>query len=192
MITREQIKGFEGNAEGGLNQGGYGGHQRLYANYGVGDVEKDGYNFYVNSEYQSDDMITNSQLGYPYNTSNLTGIGGGNADGNILGSDGTFSNAVTQTTGVVAKAVDSSGKSLSGYQLLNPTSGCNGLSGAHSGYVTGTPTGSVSSLCQQDTVSKYSVISPYDRRVEATAHLTVKLGPRAKLVSMFTYSQNLS
>lgn len=192
MVTRKEIKGFEGNAEGGLAQGGFAGHQRLYANYGYGDLDRDGYNVYINSEYQADDMVTNSQLGYPYNTSDLTGIGGGNAIGNLLGSDGTFSNALTQTQAVVAKAVDSSGNALSGYQLLNPSAGCLGSGAPSSGYVTNTPTGSVSTLCQRNKVSKYGVISPYDRRIEATAHLTVNVGSRAQLTSMFTYSQNLS
>lgn len=61
--TRKEIKGFEGNAEGGLAQGGFGGHQKLYATYGVGNLKRDGYNFYVNSEYQQDDAVYNRQLG---------------------------------------------------------------------------------------------------------------------------------
>lgn len=193
MITRQQIKGFEGNAEGGLAQGGYGGHTRLYATYGIGDLDHDGYNFYVNSEYQEDDTITNNQVGYPYNTSNLTGIGGGNANYNLL-SNGNINN-LAQTKAVEAYAADSSGNALSGYNLLNPSAGCGSIGPAHTGYVTGTPAGSSSTVCESNSVkngtNSYQVVQPYDRRVEATAHLTVNIGSRAQLTSMFTYSQNL-
>ncbi len=38
IITRKQIQGFEGDAEGGLSQRDDAGHQRLYATYGYGDL----------------------------------------------------------------------------------------------------------------------------------------------------------
>jgi iron complex outermembrane recepter protein len=84
FITRKEVKGFEGNAEGGLSELGDSGHQRLYATYGHGDLARDNYNFYINAEYQNDDMLYNRQRGYPYNT----GVNLGYTNGATLVTDG--------------------------------------------------------------------------------------------------------
>lgn len=188
LITRKEIQGFEGNAEGGLTQRGDNGHQRLYATYGHGSLARDGYNFYVNAEYQNDDALYNRQLGYPYKTGNLTYIGGTNANTNIPAADGTIAN-FGATPAAMVRPSNGSGGGVGGWNLLNP-SACK--TQTVRGYAAGTPAGSVSTACTQDTVNDYRQIVPQDRRIEATGHLTVEVGSRAEWTSMFTYSQNLS
>jgi iron complex outermembrane recepter protein len=187
FITRKEIKGFEGNAEGGLTQGGYGGHQRLYATYGHGDLERDGYNFYVNSEYQQDDAIMNNQVGYPFNTSNLSGIGGqnyitNNPNAGAIGVFGGTPNAM------VAPVVNGQ---AGNYQLLNPSTPCAKYGNASSGS-TGITPGQTFSGCSLDATKAYSQIVPDIRRINATAHFTANVTPRSQLTAMFTYSQTLS
>ncbi|MCX2561641.1 TonB-dependent receptor [Acetobacter farinalis] len=187
--TRKEIKGFEGNAEGGLAQGGFGGHQKLYATYGHGDLKRDGYNFYVNSEYQQDDAIYNRQLGYPFNTSNLTGVGG--IDGTTNVSDGAGGINNFGATPVALVRPSDGGKSGVGpWQLLNPSAGCGGYGSVVTGAIAGAA--GTSQACSQNSVHDYSQISPSLRRVSATAHLTVDVTPRSQLTGMFTYSQALS
>ncbi|PYD48311.1 TonB-dependent receptor [Novacetimonas pomaceti] len=190
FITRKEIQGFEGNAEGGVSQRGDAGHQRLYATYGHGDLERDGYNFYINSEYQQDDALYNRQVGYPYSSSNLTGIGGTNGDTNALGADGSIQNFGATTTPVVRPS-DGGNSGTGAWQLLNPSAGC-ARGKEVSGYVTGTPAGSTSTTCTVDSVHDYSQIAPSLRRIEATAHFTANVTSHSQLTAMFTYSQALS
>jgi len=184
FITRKQIQGFEGNAEGGLSQRGDNGHRRLYATYGHGDLANDGYNFYVNSEYQEDDALYNRQLGYPYNTGDLTGIGGTNANYNAQGADGSIQNFRPTTTPLVRPA------GSTGPWSVFPGSSC----GAGSTLSTGTAAGAsgISQACSINQIGNYSQISPQLRRISATAHFIANVTDRSQFTAMFTYSQALS
>ncbi|MBB2206414.1 TonB-dependent receptor [Gluconacetobacter takamatsuzukensis] len=185
MITRKEIQGFEGNAEGGLTQRGDAGHQRLYATYGHGDLARDGYNFYVNSEYQQDDPLYYRQLGYPYKSGDLTGIGGTNGNDNIQ-SGSSIAN-FTPSTVAIARPVDGSGTATGPWQLLNQSAGCNSLGGiVATGTVSGTP--GVSQACTMNS-QKFAQVAPDLRRVSATAHFTANVTERSQLVAMFTWSQ---
>lgn len=189
--TRQQIKGFEGNAEGGLSQRGDAGHQKLYATYGWGDLKHDGYNIYVNSEYQQDDALYNRQLGYPYKTGDLTSIGGENGNTNVLTSAGNINNFGATPITVVAPSNGSTG--VSGpWQILNQSKNCGTYGPVLNGYITGTPTGSVSQTCSQNAKGDYAQISPSLRRISASAHGVFQVSPRSQLTTMFTYSQALS
>lgn len=188
FITRKEIKGFEGNAEGGLSQRGIAGHQRLYATYGHGDLARDGYNFYINAEYQQDDAVYNRDLGYPYNTSDLTGIGGSNWIYN-----GANPNASYGSPQAIVAPVNSSGQVVGSYQLLNPSASCgkygsasSGTLGASTNYI---GSGSAFSGCSIDTTKAYAQTSPSIQRINATAHFTANVTPRSQFTAMFTYSQ---
>ena len=180
--TRKEIQGFEGGAEGGISQRGDDGHQRLYANYGYGDLNSQNFNVWINGEYQQDDLLMNNQRGYPFNTGDLTGLGGTNANPNGL-TDGVFG-GIGATRVAIVRPADSDGTPLTGslYQPINPALGCNGLT-TH--VVTG-----VGTVCEQNTVGDYRVIQPSDRRISSTAKATVNLGQDAQGYAMFTYSQN--
>ncbi|WP_240775220.1 TonB-dependent receptor domain-containing protein [Neokomagataea tanensis] len=191
-ITRKQIKGFEGNAEGGLSQRGDAGHQKLYATYGFGDLDRDKYNVYVNSEYQQDDPLYYRQLQGPYNNGDLTSIGG--SDGNI--------NSAIQGGQVVnvgqtvpsARAVTAAGVRTGPLQLINQAAGCtNGGLYQTGGIYTSAATGDkgMSQVCSQN-AQQYAQIAPSLRRINATIHGTVNVTDQSQLVAMFNYSQVLS
>ncbi|WP_373319278.1 TonB-dependent receptor plug domain-containing protein [Neoasaia chiangmaiensis] len=186
IITRKEIKGFEGNAEGGLSQRGDSGHQRLYATYGHGDLNNDGYNFYVNSEYQQDDPLYYRQLQGPYNNGDLTGIGGTNGNYNIL-QDGTIRN-FTGTPTALVRPSNGAGGGVGPWQVLNPA-GCGATGGA---LVTGTQTagdGGRSQACTMNS-QRYEQVAPDQRRISATAHFTANVTENSQLTAMFNYSQN--
>ncbi len=196
FITRRQIKGFEANAEGGVSGRGDSGHQRLYATYGHGDVDRDGYNFYINAEYQNDDMLYNSQRGYPYNTGDLTGIGGYNGNPNAIQADGTLQGVGATTVATVRPVtVNSTTGALTTIGGLQPLgAGCGNLT-THNvpvGAAAGATGHYANTVCEQNIVGNYKVIAPADRRVSTTAHFTVRPWQRAELTGMFTYSQNLN
>ncbi len=179
IITRKQIQGFEGAAEGGLSQRGDGGHQRLYATYGVGDLKSDNYNVYVNAEYQNDDIIYNRQRGFPYNTGDLRGLGGTNGNENGIQDNGEI-NGIGATRVAAVRPLYPDG-STGLLQPINPALGCDGLA---------THVVSQGTVCEQNIVHDYRLIFPSDRRISANLRGTVNLGDRAQAYAMFTYSQN--
>ncbi len=191
IITKKEVQGFDGGAEGGLTQRGDGGHQRLYATYGYGDLNRDNFNVWVNGEYQQDDLIRNSDRGFPYNTGDLDSINGSNGNPNGLNADGSFSglsNVGTRVAQVSPVTVNPDG-SLTPVgagltQPINSTLGCNGLT-TH--VVAG-----VGTVCEQNQVADYKIIQPSDRRISSTIKATVNLGENAQGYAMFTYSQNQS
>ncbi len=187
IITRKQIQGFEGGAEGGLSQRDDTGHQRLYANYGYGDLNRDNFNVWINGEYQQDDLLMNNQRGFPYNTQNLDSINGSNGNPNGLNADGSFAGLSSNGTRVaqvtpVTIGADGTLTPQGPIQPINSRLGCNGLA-TH--VVTGTGT-----VCEQNLIGDYAIIQPSDRRVSSTIKATVNLGPDAQGYAMFTYSQN--
>ena len=193
IITKKQVQGFEGAAEGGLTQRGDAGHQRLYATYGYGDLSRDNFNVWINGEYQQDDLLMNNQRGYPFDSGNLTGIGGTNGNPNGLNADGSFvglnnagAGGATRVAQVLPVTIGAGGiltPAGSGLiQPINPALGCNGL-------ITHVVQG-VGTVCEQNQVGDYGVIQPSDRRISSTMKATVNIGDTAQGYAMFTYSQN--
>jgi iron complex outermembrane receptor protein len=57
VITKKEIQGLHMNASAGISQRGDGGEQRIDVTYGYGDLEEQGFNFYVSGEYQRQDPL---------------------------------------------------------------------------------------------------------------------------------------
>ncbi|MCP9319035.1 TonB-dependent receptor [Acetobacter persici] len=188
--TRNEIQGFEGNAEGGMTQRGDAGHQRLWATYGHGDLARDGYNFYINSEYDQDDPLYYRQLQSPFNNGDLTSLGGSNGNTNTLipGTNQFNTNFTGATsTAIVRPAID--GHGVGGYNLLNPAAGCgpNTTPVSGQGFSTNYPN-ATSNVCSQNS-KQYSQLAPDQRRISATAHFTANVTDQSQLVAMFNWSQ---
>ncbi len=76
LILKKQFTGIAGTVAAGVSQEGDAGHQRADLTLGYGDYAEKGWNFYVNGEYQHDGRVTNHSRGFPYNTTDLSSIGG--------------------------------------------------------------------------------------------------------------------
>ncbi|GGD87695.1 TonB-dependent receptor [Tsuneonella deserti] len=76
IITRRQFNGIEGGAEGGVTEKGDGHKYRVRLLGGIGDYEGQGWNFYVGGEYEENGKITADSRGFPFNTLDLSSIGG--------------------------------------------------------------------------------------------------------------------
>ncbi len=76
LILKKQFNGVAGTFEGGAAERGDAGHIRGDLTVGFGDYDKSGWNVYINGEYQRDDRVSNHSRGFPYNTQDLTSIGG--------------------------------------------------------------------------------------------------------------------
>nr|WP_231875054.1 TonB-dependent receptor plug domain-containing protein [Gluconobacter thailandicus] len=184
-ITRKEIKGFEGNAEGGLSQRGDSGHQRLYATFGHGDLHRDGYNFYINGEYQKDDPLYYRQLQSPYNNGDLASLGGVNGNTNALSPDGTINSTFFGATpaAVVRPVTPGATRGTGPYTLLNQSAGCSSVGQLVSGNLVSAP-GGATQTCMQNS-QQYAQVAPDQRRIEGTAHFTANVTDRSQLVAMF-------
>jgi iron complex outermembrane receptor protein len=195
IITRKEIQGIEGTVEGGISQRGDGGEQRLTLSAGYGDLSTQGFNVYITGEYEHDGLIGANQRKFPYNTADLTSIGGDNNNVAAPGL-GAFGTTLGATSAVVRPAretvagdifsgqfipdpADPTGGTALPTRILNPN-GClqNGLTTPH--------TDETGDFCEEN-VTPYGTLQPEQKRYGATAHLTANVGGNAQAYLTGTY-----
>ena len=156
IITKKQITGVHLNGSAGISERGDSAEQRLDATVGYGDLSENHFNFYVSGEYQKDAALMNSDRGYPYNTSDLSGLCAPSvgAYNQVTGATTTAAGATTCRTNGVQNGIQFDGSYAgvgttifpvvreasptntgangglavgSNYSLLNPSQGCGTL-----------------------------------------------------------------
>jgi iron complex outermembrane receptor protein len=182
IITKKEITGLQGTAEAGVTQRGDGGTQRATLTAGIGKLKEEGYNFYISGEYQHDGAIYSRDRGFPFNTNDLSGIGG---DNNNAGSvvPGTTSSAIvapSQQT-IAGNPLSGSGLTSGPWQILNPN-------GCAAGQIR--VTGAQGVGCEQNTAADYGQIQPEQTRFGGTAHATVNVGADSQAYASVSYFQN--
>ncbi|MFZ5796535.1 MAG: TonB-dependent receptor domain-containing protein [Sphingomonas sp.] len=195
VVVKKQIVGLHANASAGISQRGDGGETRADLTYGYGKLSEQGFNVYVNAEFQHSNPIFARDRGYPWNTNNYSAIckAGGtclpNETINGIQGDGTFGGLGATRVPVVRPYLNGSAVPGSQFQLLNPAAGCRDLTAITltaaqqvQAAGAGTPTGSL--VCSQDNVKDYLMEIPEEQRFGATAHLTVNVGSQAQAYLM--------
>jgi iron complex outermembrane receptor protein len=76
IILRKQFNGVDANIEGGITQRGDGEHYRASILAGAGDYDSRGFNIYGGLEFEQNNQIYTKDRGFPFNTNDLSGIGG--------------------------------------------------------------------------------------------------------------------
>ncbi|MES2988841.1 MAG: TonB-dependent receptor [Pseudomonadota bacterium] len=74
VITKKEVKGLHLNASAGISQKGDAPEQRIDATFGYGDLEEQGFNFYVNGEYQRQETLWARDRQFPFGTNNFSSI----------------------------------------------------------------------------------------------------------------------
>ncbi|MEI9906484.1 MAG: TonB-dependent receptor [Asticcacaulis sp.] len=151
VITKKNFQGFSGRAEVGAPEHDGAGERSFSGIWGKGDLNTDGYNFYVGAEYQKNDILLAKDAGFPYNTADQSSYcghtsitdqskygttNGINAQGiscrtnaitNGIQFDDVFAGAGTTTVAEV-RPFDATNTTAQGaWQMLNPTLGCGAL-----------------------------------------------------------------
>jgi iron complex outermembrane receptor protein len=136
IILKKEYHERQIEAEVGTSERGGGTTNRLTGLFGTGSLPVDRYNAYMSVEYQKDDRIKASSRDFPFNTTDLSSIGGSNFiggqpgfnSGSIYGTvtPGTLSTPGNLTSGVpnanaVAQPLNPCGKGTS--QVVDPTQG---------------------------------------------------------------------
>lgn len=201
VITKRQFKGFSARAEAGIAQRGYGANQRLTATAGFGDLDEQGFNVYISGFYYHQAMVKNSDLPAPYNTADQTDIGGTNgilngrdADGTYTGFASPYDFYVRPYTNVgYSGGVQNGGSAVGRYQKLNQSSACLGgssttLSASELAAASNAaaPSGTI---CQNDYVKNYQVVSPEIERFGGSARFTGKINDSTEAYALFSFQQ---
>ncbi|WP_425995746.1 TonB-dependent receptor plug domain-containing protein [Caulobacter sp. DWR1-3-2b1] len=171
LILKKQFVGVAGSAEYGESDRGDAEHKQFDLTLGYGDYAQSGWNFYVNGEYQKDGRVTSHSRGFPYNTQDLSRIGG-------LDQNTADSTLTTATPTAVVTRVNQS-------DLNNPLSGMIGaplttsyqalnLNCANGSYTVTTGAAQGSS-CKYDMVDLYNQLAPFQERYAVNGRLSVRL-----------------
>ncbi len=76
VITKKEIQGLHIGGATAMSEQGGGDENRVDVTWGFGDLESQGYNFYVSAEYQKQDPLWARDREYPFNSTDLQGICG--------------------------------------------------------------------------------------------------------------------
>ena len=188
IIMKKEIVGAYGTVEGGVTQRGDGGSQRATLTLGTGRLKEKGFNFYVSGEYQHDDPIYARNRGFPYNTQDLTSIGGDNNNPGSVAPSTTTSAVVAPTTQTTpGNILSGTGLATGAFQVLNPN-GC----AAGQTLVTTPRSGTafVDQGCEQNITADYGQIQPEQTRFGVTAHGTVQVNDKTQAYIIASYFQN--
>jgi len=180
IIMKPTFKGLEADVEGGGTQHGGGASERIAVTAGMGDLDTDRYNAYVDVEYQHDDAIRDTQRGFPFNTNDLSSIGGNNLLGGLPSSNvGSIYGSVTPATLTGGNVLD--GVPIPG-AVSQPLSPC----GAGSNPAVD-PGGNA--YCSQNFLN-YTDIQPEETRFGILGRFTVQLNPNTQAWVTASYYMN--
>ncbi len=125
IILKNEFQGAEGTVEAGTSQHGGGLTKRITGTVGWGTLATDHYNVYFNAEYEDDQHIKVGDRSFPYNTVDLSSIGGTNGQG----STSIYGKATPSYMG--NEADPTSGGSALGNSVVLATAGCGPLGVLH-------------------------------------------------------------
>ena len=179
---KKNFTGVSGAVEGGIGEHGYASMYRANMIAGIGDYDSKGWNIYVGGEYQFDGAVSGQDVGFPFNTTDLSSIGlaDQNQADSSLGTTGSQNvNAVVRRTTQTNLNDPFAGGTSSGlYQLINPA------------LCARTYTLAAGTGCAHDNTYEYSQVQPQQERYNFTARASAKLGDFAEGYLLGTYAHN--
>ncbi|WP_255326227.1 TonB-dependent receptor [Sphingobium sp. EM0848] len=192
LILKKHFTGIAGSAEAGAAFKGDATHRRADLTIGYGDYDDQGFNFYINGEYQHDGRVTNHSRGFPYNTRDLTSIGGRDTNRNDDSLTGGSNNGTP--TAVVTRVNQSDlNNPLSGGTTpltQNPTQ-YNALNlNCANGTFTVNTASQVGTSCKYNLEDLYNQIAPLQRRYAFNARLSVRVNDNIEAYLTGMYSND--
>jgi len=199
IITKKEIQGLHLGGNYALSEEGGAGETGIDLTWGYGDLESQGFNFYVSGEYHDTEALWARQRDYPFNSTDWTGVC--KDDGSSCMVNHNW-NGLTPEMGVIPAAfnglISIPGVSLvrpvttanantgaGRYAYLNPQ-GCGGL------WPTATidPTQSAVSplnVCEVDLQNAYIMLQPEVKRQGLSMRFTANLGDNAQMYAMANF-----
>jgi iron complex outermembrane recepter protein len=193
VITKKEIQGIHIGGSTGLSEAGGGDENRVDVTWGHGDLESDGYNFYISGEYQKSDAVWARDRGYPFNSfdwSRMCGETGScmlNLNWNgITPETGRF--ALTSIPGVslIRPVADGDDIGNGDYAYLNTAAGCRGWQSQDITAVKGTQP-SPATICTVDQQREYQMVQPEVKRTGLSMRFTTNIGEDAQFYAMANF-----
>lgn len=198
IITKKEIQGIHLDGSYGISQRSDARERRISANAGYGDLERQGFNVYIGGEYQKNDALYARDRGYPFNTSDLSGICNDGSATDCLNNGivfGISKNGKVTTGSTVAPIFapydvpTANGAGRSGVYSLAPGYSCGdyGLTGVtlndYQQRSNSTTAGLVygANQCQQDFRAMYSTLLPQVTRWGVSGRVTARIGDNAEV-----------
>ncbi len=195
LILKKQFNGIAGTVEGGVSEKGDAGRQRANLTAGFGDYETQGWNVYINGEYQRDGRVSNHSRGFPYNNRDLTSIGGNdnNAADNSLTTptpnavvvrttQTNLNNPLSGGTALFASGLQANGDPYSNYTTLDPN--C-----AFGSYTVATG-GARGVGCRHNIEDEYFQLAPLQRKWSVNGRVSVRLSDDIEAYITGSYSNS--
>ncbi len=197
VITKKEITGMHLNGSYGVSQEGDGDEWRGDFTFGFGELDDQGFNFYVNVEAQRQEAIFAPDRDYPFNTwdwssyCNENGVCMDNGNINGLQYDGTiFGVSSTGSPNVaMVRPYEAGVGSLGNWQLLNPADGCReelGLGNKLINPSNAADVGLTGPVCEWNVQQLFGTFPQIDRR-GFNARYTQRLGDNHEFYAMFNY-----
>ena len=181
---KQQFTGLAGAVEAGVAEGGYGARYRGNLTAGFGDYEATGWNVFVNGEYQRDGRISVQDVGFPFNTTDLSSIG--LADQNTADSSlttATVNAVVRRTTQSNLNDPFTGGSAATGtYTTLN-LNNCSGGTYTVAGASGGTG-------CKHNNTYEFAQVQPFQERFSFTGRLSMRLSDDVEAYVLGSYSHS--
>jgi iron complex outermembrane receptor protein len=170
IITRKHFKGVEATGELGISQRGDGGQKRGNIIGGFGDFDRNGWNVYLSGEYERNGRIDVRDRGFPFNTADLSSLGGANGLANLLVSGQIGTVAVVRPATQTQPGNPLSGVAVPGgaFQLLNPAA-CAAVGKIYDD-------GEGSTACEENIDARYGTIQPRQERYGLSGRASIQVG----------------
>lgn len=186
IILKPGYHGVEGSVDIGNSQHGGGFTKKATFLAGGGDLDTDHYNAYFSAQFEMDNPIWNRQRSFPFNTGDLSSIGGFNANagmgtgtsgnpGSIYGSVAPGTLDPTSTGGFVSGVTQVPGS------LFQPLRPC----GSNSTQITN----STGTYCEQDFVKQYNQVQNKMTQGGLYGRITVKINDNTRAYLSGSYME---
>lgn len=195
LILKKQFNGIAGTVEGGVSEQGDASRQRANLTVGFGNYESQGWNVYLNGEYQQDGRVSAHSRGFPYNNRDLTSIGGNdnNAADNSLTTatpnavvvrvnQSDLNNPLSGGSTLFPSGLQANGSPYSNYTTLNPN--------CDFGSYTVTTGGARGTGCRHNLEDEYFQLAPLQRKWSINGRASVRLSDNIEAYVTGSYSNS--
>ena len=186
LKLKKHFTGVSGLVEGGVASRGDAAHQRAELTLGYGDYAEKGFNVYINGEYQRDGRVTSNSRGFPYNTQDLTPIGG--TDNNT----GDSSLAVNTPTAYVTRVsqTDLNNPLTGGTSTFSTQYNALGLSNCTRGTYSVSTSTQVGTGCKYDLTDMYRELQPLQERYSVNGRISFRFSDSVEGYVTGSYSRS--
>ena len=186
LILKKQFVGVAGSLQGGAAAKGDAEHTRGDITVGFGDYATTGFNFYVNAEYQRDGRVSNNSRGFPFNTRDISRVGG-------LDNNTADSSLTTQTPNAVVARVSQSNlndpRTGKIGAVLDPVYRSLNLNCANGTY-TVTTGGAQGTGCKWDIEKEYFQLVPQQERYSFAGRMNYRFSDNIEGYATGSYSRD--